>query len=103
MAQVDPPDEVPEWNLKLGAKDNLRVLKWMVDASFVVHDDFKSHTGAVMKFGDNPGAVQSLSRKQKLNMKSSTEAELVGVDDASVMILWTKLFLNCKAITLKRI
>jgi len=70
------------------------VLKWMVDASFAVHDDFKSHTGAVMKFGENPGAVQSLSRKQKLNTRSSTEAELVGVDDASVMILWTKLFLE---------
>jgi hypothetical protein len=39
------------------------------------------------------GSVQSLSKKQKLNTKSSTEAELVGADDASVLILWTKLFL----------
>jgi hypothetical protein len=30
----------------------------------------------------------------KLNTKSSTEAELVGVDDISVMILWTKLFME---------
>jgi hypothetical protein len=35
-----------------------------------------------------------MSKKQKLNMRSSTEAELVGADDASVLILWTKLFLE---------
>jgi hypothetical protein len=40
------------------------------------------------------GAVQSLSKKQKLNTRSSTEAELVGADDASVLLLWTKLFLE---------
>ena len=30
--------------------ENLRVIKWYVDASFAVHADFKSHTGASMKF-----------------------------------------------------
>jgi hypothetical protein len=47
-----------------------------------------------MKFGDGKGAVQSISRKQKFNSKSSTESELVGADDVSIMILWTKLFLE---------
>jgi hypothetical protein len=70
------------------------VIKWHVDASFAVHPDFKSHTRAMMSFGG--GAVQSISRKQKLNTRSSTEAELVGVDDASVMILWTKLFMEAQ-------
>ena len=77
--------------LVLSAK-NLQVIKWYVDASFAVHPDFKSHTGAVMTMGR--GAIQSISRKQKLNTRSSTEAELIGVDDAMVMILWTKLFLE---------
>ena len=63
-----------------------------MDAAFTVHNDFKSHTGVVMTFGR--GALQSISRKQKLNTRSSTEAELVGVDDIAVMILWTKLFLE---------
>ena len=45
-----------------------------------------------MSMGD--GAIISLSRKQKLNTKSSTTAELVGADDASTLILWTKLFLE---------
>ncbi len=74
--------------------DNLHCIKWYVDASFAVHPDYKSHTGATMSYGDGDGAVQSISRKQKLNTRSSTESELVGVDDVSVMILWTKLFLE---------
>jgi hypothetical protein len=74
--------------------DNLNVIKWYVDASFAVHPDFKSHTGAIMTYGQ--GAVQSISRKQKLNTRSSTESELVGVDDASTPILWTKLFMEAQ-------
>jgi hypothetical protein len=48
---------------------NLHCIKWYVDASFAVHPDFKSHTGAAMHFEDGAGAVQSISRKQKLNTK----------------------------------
>ena len=79
------------WHLTLSAK-SLRVIKWYVDASFAVHPDFKSHTGAIMTMGK--GGMQVLSRKQKLNTRSSTEAELVGVDDVITMILWTKLFME---------
>ena len=39
------------------------------------------------------GAVLSLSKIQKLTTKSSTESELVGVDDAMPQIVWTKYFL----------
>jgi hypothetical protein len=76
--------------LTLGV-DNLSVMKWYVDASFAVHPDFKSHTGATCTMGN--GAPMSMSRKQKLNTRSSTEAELVGADDAMNLILWTKLFM----------
>ena len=79
------------WHLTLSAKC-LRVVKWYVDASFAVHPDFKSHTGAVMTMGK--GGMQVVSKKQKLNTRSSTEAELVGVDDVMTMILWTKLFME---------
>eukprot|EP00980_Cylindrotheca_fusiformis_P000185 scaffold33_cov78-Cylindrotheca_fusiformis.AAC.1 len=72
--------------------DDLRVIKWYVDASFAVHPDFKSHTGAVMTWGE--GGLQTISRRQKLNTRSSTEAELVGVDEAATYILWTELFLE---------
>jgi hypothetical protein len=82
-----------EENLTLSA-DNLRVVKWYVDASFAVHPDFKSHTSTVMTL--RKGAMQSIARKQKMNVQSSTEGELVAVDDAATMILWTKLFLEAQ-------
>lgn len=72
--------------------ENLRVIKWLIDVSFAVHKDFKSHIGVVMTMGK--GAIQSISRKQKLNTRSSTESELVGVDDVCTMVLWIKLFLE---------
>ena len=74
--------------------DNLHVIKWYVDAAFAVHPDFWSHTGGVMTMGR--GAIQSLSKKQKLNTKSSCESELVGADDASGAILWTRLFMEAQ-------
>jgi hypothetical protein len=40
------------------------------------------------------GAMQSIPRKQKMNVRSSTEGKLVAVDNAITMILWTKLFLE---------
>ena len=88
-----------ELKLKLRA-DNLRVIKWYVDASYAVHPDYRSHTGAVMTMGR--GAVQAMSRKQKLNTRSSTEAELVGADDAATMILWTGLFMQEQGYTLEK-
>jgi hypothetical protein len=90
-----------ELTLKLKC-DNLYSLKWFVDVAFGVHPDFKSHTGAVLKFGGKSmGAVQTISRKQKLNTRSSTEAELVGADDAMSLILWTKSFLKEQGIEVK--
>eukprot|EP00978_Attheya_sp_CCMP212_P010085 scaffold24237_cov33-Attheya_sp.AAC.1 len=56
--------------------DNLRLMKWWVDAAFAVHPDTKSHTGRTFSLGK--GSVYSASTKQKLNTKSSTESELVG-------------------------
>ena len=82
-----------EMVLTLGA-DSVNVAKYFVDASFAVHPDFKSHTGATMTMGQ--GAIHSMSRKQKLNTRSSTEAELVGCDDAITMLLWTDLFMKAQ-------
>ena len=39
------------------------------------------------------GALFTKASKQKLNSRSSTEAELVGVDDVSSQIVWTRYFL----------
>ena len=79
--------------LTLEAHD-LHVLKWSVDASFAVHPDMRSHSGASMTMGK--GTINGSSRKQKLNTKSSTEAELVGVDDNMTQIIWTRYFLEAQ-------
>ncbi len=52
----------------------------------------KGHSGGTMTLGK--GAIQSLSTKQKLNTRSSTECELVAVDDGMTHVLWTKYFLE---------
>jgi hypothetical protein len=76
--------------LTLEADDSGK-LEWWVDASFAVHRDFKSHTGMTISLGK--GSPISGSWRQKLNTKSSTEAELVGVDDRMHVIVWTRNFL----------
>lgn len=59
--------------------NNLHTIKLWVDAAFVVHPNMRIHTGGVMSLG--AGACYATSQKQKINTKSSTKAELVGVDD----------------------
>jgi hypothetical protein len=72
--------------------DNLHVIKWWVDASFACHPDMRSHTGAIMSLGS--GAAYASSTRQKLNTRSSTEAELVAPNDALPQILWTRNFME---------
>jgi hypothetical protein len=72
--------------------DGTGQLKWSVDASFAIHKDMRSHTGAVLSLGQ--GALMSMSLKQKINTKSSTEAELVGADDAMNFVEWIQLFVE---------
>jgi hypothetical protein len=67
--------------------DDVQNITWYVDAAFAVHNDFKSHTGATMTLGN--GAIQASSTKQKINCRSSTEAELVAMDDVVAKVLWT--------------
>jgi hypothetical protein len=68
------------------------VIKWWVDAAYAVHKNMRSHTGGCMMMGR--GMVKSKSTKQKLNTKSSTEAELVRASDLSPFIIWSKYFLQ---------
>jgi hypothetical protein len=84
--------------LTLGA-DDIGMMKTWVDASYAVHEDMKSHTGGVVSFG--LGAVMSKSSKQKLNTKSSTEAELVGASDYLPYPIWAKKFLSAQGYELK--
>ncbi len=64
---------------------------WYIDALFAVHPNMCRHTGGGLTMGR--GFPISVSTKQKLNARSSTESELVGVDDMMPIICWTHYFL----------
>jgi hypothetical protein len=74
--------------------ESMTLTRWWVDAAYVVHADCRGHTGAGMSLGQ--GMAHSYSWKQKINTKSSTEAELVGVDDSLGYILWARYFLTAQ-------
>ena len=66
--------------LRINTSGDLTVMKWIINASFGVHPDLKSHTGATLHMGGNKtGALQVISQKQELNTGWSTDAELVAV------------------------
>ena len=80
--------------------DDTQSLYWMIDASFGVHSEFKSHTGAIFTMGK--GAVISDSTKQKVNSRSSTEAELKGIDDEIAKVEWVRRFVEAQGFNIER-
>ena len=71
--------------------DDLKLVHWWIDGAFATHHDMRSHTGGAMSLGK--GVIYGTSTRQKLNTRSSTEAELVAVDDCMSQVLWTRYFL----------
>ena len=63
--------------------------------------DFRSHTGGILKFSNDSGGFINMSSRQKLNTRSSTEAELVAVDDCVGKVLWTMQFLKTQGFALR--
>jgi hypothetical protein len=85
--------------LTLGA-DELDSIRTWVDTLYAVHPDMKSHTGGIISMG--LGAITLKSSKQKLNTKSSTEAELVGATDYVTNTIWSKMFLEAQGYPIKK-
>jgi hypothetical protein len=72
--------------------NNLNQLTWYIDGPYAIHEDMKGQSGAVLMVGDN--AVISRLNKQKVNTRSSTEAELIAVDDTLPTVQWAKSFMK---------
>ena len=54
----------------------------------------KSHTGAIFTLGK--GAIIADSTKQKVNSRSSTEAELKAIDDEIGKVEWVRRFIEAQ-------
>ena len=85
--------ETKELPLILGANGS-GMLKWWIDGSHGVHPNGRGHTGGGLSLGR--GFPITASSKQKLNTRSSTETELVAVDQLMPSILWTKMFMEAQ-------
>ena len=70
--------------------DGSETLTWNVYASYATHADARSHSGASLTIGQ--GSVISMSRRQKLVSRSSTESELIGLDNAMTFVMWENYF-----------
>jgi hypothetical protein len=71
---------------------SLDKLTWYIDGSYASHMDMKGQSGAVLVTGNC--AVLFKSSKQKVNTRSSTETELIAVDDVLPTIQWTRSFMR---------
>ena len=77
----------------IGCDSMTNIFTW-VDAAFAVHYSMGSHTGGVMPMGW--GTIHARSSKQKLNTKSSTEAEVVGLSKYVPYNIWIVNFLKAQ-------
>eukprot|EP00957_Ditylum_brightwellii_P115229 8787797-Ditylum_brightwellii.AAC.1 len=66
-------------DVKIIGATSIQDLYMWVDAACTVHPNMRSHMGGTMSFGW--GIVHKRASKQKVNTKSSTEAEVVGVSE----------------------
>ena len=57
----------------------MSVIKWWIDASYVMHEDCQVHTWSRISLGKR--VMSSFSTKQTMKLKSSTEIDPIGVDD----------------------
>ena len=80
---------------------SLKTLITWVDAAYAVYDNMRSQTGGLSSMGW--GAIQTKSSKQKINAKSSTKAELIGVSEVLPYNIWITNLLKAKGYELENI
>ena len=81
-----------------GAATLLDLFTW-IDAAYAVHDNMRSHMGGAISMGYR--LLHCKSAMEKLNTKSSTEAELVGVGEYLPYNIWLLMFLKHQGYEIK--
>ena len=82
----------------IGATTLSEMFTW-IDAAYAVHNNMPSHTGGAISMGY--GILYGKSSKQKINVKSSTESELVGTCEYILYKIWLVIFLAAQGYEMK--
>ena len=77
----------------IGTQSLTDVFTW-IDAAYAVHDNMQSHMGGAISMGYD--IIAGKSAMEKLNVKSSTEAELVGMSEYLPYNIWLLMFLRAQ-------
>ena len=85
-------------NRKIGTRD-LHSLHTYIDASYNIHYNKRSHTGGLITTGI--GIIDGKLSRQKLNVKSSTETEIVGMSNYLQYALWACMFMKVQGYEIK--
>ena len=81
-------------DIKLKYKPESLQLHSYIDASYALHNDAKGQTGIIITLGKNGPPIFCKSRKQKLVSRSSTESELIALNEGLPEVMWAKQFME---------
>jgi len=68
------------------------ILKWWIHSAFAIHPNMRGHSGGCFSLGRRFSIMGCT--KQKLNTRTSTDTEVVGVDDYMPAVCWTRYFMD---------
>ena len=77
----------------IGKKILSEIFTW-IDSSYAVHSNMRGHTGGAIYMGF--GVIHCKAGKQKINVKSSTELELVGFSEYISYNIWLLMFMEAQ-------
>ena len=72
--------------------DKINIVKCWVDASYEIRTDYWIHIG--YKISLVWVSVSSMSKRQNINSRILTEAELIGEDNVIPGLLWSRYFIE---------
>jgi hypothetical protein len=81
-------------NIKMKYKPESLQLFAYIDASYALHSDAKGQTGIIITLGKTGPPVYCKSRKQKLVSRSSTESELIALNEGLPEVIWARQFME---------
>ena len=72
--------------------ESMDSILWQISAVYGIHPYLKGRSSGMMLFLNGP--VASKSSKHRINSRSSTQSEIIGVDDRIPGVLWMFHFLS---------